>query len=193
MTITLNEDKARTWLRDELADDIGITDTWEPRDVGEESVIYELLNRAQANPDVIAKPNTIEQLAYVYDADSDGGGYVYTVDVLIPGEPNFNTLRLSTMWAEMRKIGEPELTGVEVALSVLREAVDAINSELRKLALYVERQPAEDYVPREPKVYDHRPRPDDDPKPGDRCKDCGDDITWEGPTAYDWLHVDEQV
>jgi hypothetical protein len=36
----------------------------------------------------------------------------------------------------------------------------------------------------------HDPRPDDDPEPGDRCKDCGQSIVWVGPsTAYDWEHV----
>lgn len=35
----------------------------------------------------------------------------------------------------------------------------------------------------------HRPRPDDDPTPGNRCKDCGRDITWLGPGMLDWEHV----
>ena len=38
-------------------------------------------------------------------------------------------------------------------------------------------------------VYDHEARPDDDNEPGDRCKDCGDDIVWIGPSHVDWLHV----
>lgn len=29
-------------------------------------------------------------------------------------------------------------------------------------------------------------RPDDDPEPGDRCKDCGRDLTWIGPGIHDW-------
>ena len=39
--------------------------------------------------------------------------------------------------------------------------------------------------------YDHEPRPDDDPESGDRCKDCGEDVTWEGPSDRDWLHTDD--
>lgn len=35
----------------------------------------------------------------------------------------------------------------------------------------------------------HKPRPDDDPEPGDRCKDCGKAVTWIGPSQYDWEHV----
>lgn len=31
-----------------------------------------------------------------------------------------------------------------------------------------------------------RHRPDDDPEPGDRCKDCGRDLTWRGPDPYDF-------
>jgi len=41
------------------------------------------------------------------------------------------------------------------------------------------------------KTYDHDARPSDDPEPGNRCKDCGDDITWMGPSQYDWMHVDD--
>lgn len=43
---------------------------------------------------------------------------------------------------------------------------------------------------------DHSPpctnghRPDDMPEPGDRCKDCGWSLSWEGPGAYDWIAVD---
>lgn len=42
------------------------------------------------------------------------------------------------------------------------------------------------------KTYDHEPQPDDLPEPGDRCKRCGEDITWTGPSIYDWLHVDDE-
>lgn len=33
-------------------------------------------------------------------------------------------------------------------------------------------------------------RPDDLPEPGDRCKDCGFAITWEGPGQNDWVLAD---
>lgn len=46
-------------------------------------------------------------------------------------------------------------------------------------------------MPEITKIYDHDARPDDDPEPGDRCKDCGEDITWTGPSHLDWLHVDD--
>lgn len=43
------------------------------------------------------------------------------------------------------------------------------------------------------KTYDHDPVPDDLPQPGDRCKTCGEPITWLGPsTVTDWMHVDDQ-
>ncbi len=35
----------------------------------------------------------------------------------------------------------------------------------------------------------HTARPDDDPAPGDRCKDCGREVTWLGPSMSDWEHV----
>lgn len=37
-------------------------------------------------------------------------------------------------------------------------------------------------------LSDHDARPDDSPEPGDRCKDCGEDITWVGPGSADWEH-----
>ena len=42
------------------------------------------------------------------------------------------------------------------------------------------------------RAWEHPARPDDDPEPGDRCKDCGKEITWVGPSQVDWLHVDTQ-
>lgn len=41
------------------------------------------------------------------------------------------------------------------------------------------------------KEYDHAARPDDFSEYGDRCRFCGDDITWIGPSHSDWLHVDD--
>ncbi len=37
---------------------------------------------------------------------------------------------------------------------------------------------------------EHDARPDDLPEPGDRCKDCGENITWIGPGIGDWEHSD---
>lgn len=41
-------------------------------------------------------------------------------------------------------------------------------------------------------TYDHDARPDDDPEPGDRCKDCGEPVIWMGPGMYDWMHVNDE-
>jgi hypothetical protein len=40
---------------------------------------------------------------------------------------------------------------------------------------------------------EHPARPDDDPEPGDRCKDCGRPITWLGPSQFDWEHTTEEA
>lgn len=40
-------------------------------------------------------------------------------------------------------------------------------------------------VARPPRCTDGH-RPDDDPEPGDRCKDCGQPIVWTGPGLNDW-------
>jgi hypothetical protein len=37
--------------------------------------------------------------------------------------------------------------------------------------------------------HGHQARPDDDPEPGDRCKECGQSVTWLGPNFTDWLHT----
>lgn len=37
--------------------------------------------------------------------------------------------------------------------------------------------------------FQHYARPDDDPTPGDRCKDCGQPVTWVGPSHTDWEHI----
>lgn len=42
------------------------------------------------------------------------------------------------------------------------------------------------------KTYDHEASPDDLPEDGERCKTCGEDITWVGPSQYDYLHVDDK-
>lgn len=42
------------------------------------------------------------------------------------------------------------------------------------------------------KKYDHDPRPDDDRGPGGYCKDCGEEITWMGPSHLDWMHVNDE-
>jgi ABC-type glutathione transport system ATPase component len=39
------------------------------------------------------------------------------------------------------------------------------------------------------RAAEHDARPDDLNEPGDRCKDCGDKITWVGPGHTDWEHV----
>lgn len=45
-------------------------------------------------------------------------------------------------------------------------------------------------VPRNEFAESHEARPDDDNEAGDRCKDCGQKVTWIGPGLNDWEHVD---
>jgi hypothetical protein len=48
-------------------------------------------------------------------------------------------------------------------------------------------------VPAHPRVCPPgRHRPDDDPTPGDRCKDCGNTLTWRGPGPNDWDVVEPE-
>lgn len=37
----------------------------------------------------------------------------------------------------------------------------------------------------------HQARPDDMPDEPTHCKDCGQPVTWYGPTPYDWRHMQD--
>lgn len=50
---------------------------------------------------------------------------------------------------------------------------------------------AEEGTDKDENPYDHEARPDDNPEPGDRCKVCGETVTWMGPGPADWLHSDD--
>jgi hypothetical protein len=76
----------------------------------------------------------------------------------------------------------------EVVLTLTPQEAAVLSNDLTWSLIHVDS--------RGPKVsgkkYDHDARPDDDPEDGDRCKDCGEDITWLGPSQSDWLHVDDE-
>lgn len=41
-------------------------------------------------------------------------------------------------------------------------------------------------------VERHQHAPGSGPEPGDVCKHCGAELTWTGPSAYDFIAVDDQ-
>lgn len=66
---------------------------------------------------------------------------------------------------------------------------DELADDYERIAGIIREALASDPLAGPGRAYDHEARPDDDPEPGDRCKDCGEPITWTGPSPYSWLHV----
>ena len=143
---TLDEARARTWLRhavaacmadlygDEPPADLGprpagelpeIGSDWNPVSPGEEDEVFQLVRRA-VDSGIIGKPAGDIDLDFEYVADSDGGYYYFLVRLGWK-------LKLATHAYEMRKLGRPAATGIEAALAILDEAVTSANSVLDAL------------------------------------------------------------
>ena len=143
---TLDEARARTWLRhavaacmtdlygDEPPADLGprpagelpeIGNDWNPVSPGEEDEVFQLVRRA-VDSNIIGKPAGDIDLDFEYVADSDGGYYYFLVRLGWK-------LKLATHAYEMRKLGRPAATGIEAALAILDEAVTSANSVLDAL------------------------------------------------------------
>lgn len=151
---TLDEDRARNWLRHAVAahTDTGhappsndteparpagdlpeIDDDWDPRAPGTEQDVYTLVRTAVAagiigSPTSRTADGSVERwdLEFNYSDDLDGGGYHFTI---APG----GGLKLATLFAEMRKIVEPDATGIPAAMAILAEAVASANATLYAL------------------------------------------------------------
>jgi hypothetical protein len=140
---TLDEARARTWLRhavaacmadldgDEPPADLGprpagelpeIGSDWNPVSPGQEDEVYQLVRRA-VDSGIIGKPAKGIDLDFEYVDDTDGGYYYFLVRLSWK-------LKLATHAYEMRKLGEPDATGIEAALAILNEAVTSANSVL---------------------------------------------------------------
>jgi hypothetical protein len=139
---TLDETHARQWLARAVsayeAESRGDGDTlqpgeklpeitadWEPRAYEQESTVY-LLVRLAGETGIIAAPDQME-LDFRYSDDSDGGYYCFHIGV----GPR---LQLASYSEEMRKLGDHDATGIDAALSILREAVQKANYTLDDLA-----------------------------------------------------------
>lgn len=130
-----DEATVREWLAHDQANidaggdyDVDIPENWEPRLVdSEDSTIYDLVWGA-GQRDIITGPGRIE---YLYCDDSDGGMYLFTVTL------EDGALRLAGMYEEARKVGAPDVVGVDAAIAVLEEAVQVGNELLSRLAEYV--------------------------------------------------------
>ena len=152
--INFDESAARAWLAKQhvtdddygVADDrvVEIDDRWSPRyDLAGDSVsssdVYDLVYNAGKQPDIYtADDGSDVKPVFFYDHDDDGGAYLWqagftTTDGLPP-------LYVGTVYEEYRKLGDPELVGVDAAVVVLQEAVDGANSALIVLEQYLKRR-----------------------------------------------------
>lgn len=151
---TLDEDRARNWLRHAVAAHTGtghappfndteparpagdlpeIDNDWDPRAPGTEQDVSTLVRTAVVagiigSPTSRTADGSVERwdLEFNYSDDLDGGGYHFTI------APR-GGLKLATFFEEMRKIGEPDATGIPAAMAILAEAVTSANATLYAL------------------------------------------------------------
>lgn len=143
--------------------------------------------------------DTLAEVRDVATAIRETGGHRLTVSPIHDGDGAVDAFMVEaymdesvylSKFVEWKHITDDrEATGLFAALGIAH----ALIGEFNHLADYAIKKglaphPLTDATV---KVYDHDARPADDNQPGDRCKDCGDDVTWVGPSSGDWLHVDD--
>lgn len=161
---TLDEGRARTWLRHaaavaaagsdsgELPADLEglrpdselpeIYDGWNPVAPGNESDVYQLV-RCAVDAGIIGRPEPRNaeaedwDLDFAYCDDSDGGSYFFVIWVNL-------RLKLATRAEEMRRLGQRDATGIEAAVAILDEARASANATLDALSGYSRQLEAEE-------------------------------------------------
>jgi hypothetical protein len=143
----LNEDLARAWLTELIIRwEVGETlDTdgaawrpqdppiglaWAPHDPGQEDTVF-LLVRAAQGSDYATGPQGAS-VGFEYIDDGDDGVYRWLLDIASP-----KPLTLATQPAAMAALGEAGALGIEAALAVLQEAVQAANLLVQQLSDYI--------------------------------------------------------
>jgi hypothetical protein len=143
----LHEEEARDWLTDLVvahevgigfgdespvpsADSPPIAMVWRPRDPGEEDSVFLLIRAAQDAGVVTSPEETI--ISFEFIDDGDEGVFRWLLDIVTP-----TPLKLATMSEAMAALGEPQASGVEAAIAILREAVQAANLLVQQLSDYV--------------------------------------------------------
>lgn len=127
-----------TALRDEFWGTTGADDdTWDPRDDETDTLIFRLLDDAQA-AGVVTGPGLI---SFVYCGGENDDSYCFHVSLPIGNDVNsWPWLRLASRWDEMRRIGERDVFGIDAARAVLSEAVYYANEVTSHLTQYIEKQ-----------------------------------------------------
>lgn len=147
---TLHEEAARAWLTELVvayevdasfggdvsecsADSPPLGMAWDPRQPGEEDGVTLLVKAAQA-AGVIGNPEEMT-ITFEFVDDGDEGVYRWLLDIADP-----SPLKVSTPSEAMAVLGEPDLhrAGIEAAVAILREAVQAANHLVHQLSDYIE-------------------------------------------------------
>lgn len=117
-----------TWLEHKLNGDdpdFGYGLDWEPVTDDDDGGQVQTLVRLAQEQGMITSDNGEGEIWFVLDNDSDGGAYLWLVDVK---KDNFRTPRLCSNYTEMRKLVSPsDLFGVAAGRSILEEAVQEAN------------------------------------------------------------------
>ncbi|MEV1083437.1 hypothetical protein AB0I98_35335 [Streptomyces sp. NPDC050211] len=115
------------------ADSQPIGMAWDPRQPGEEDGVSLLVEAAQA-AGVVGKPEEMT-ITFEFVDDGDEGTNCWLLDIAVP-----SPLKVATLSEAMAVLGEPDLhrAGIEAAVAVLREAVQAANLLVHQLSDYVE-------------------------------------------------------
>ena len=138
---SVDEEKAREWLgrivaaypdeaRDVSAEAPTISADWNARSDGAEWTAERLV-RGAVEDGILTCPDGMD-VNFIYEPDtSDGGSYHFAVDI---GHDVATQVSLNTWGFGMRKLGDPDATGIEAALSILDEAESYSNKALADLA-----------------------------------------------------------
>ncbi|MFC4463993.1 hypothetical protein ACFPH6_05350 [Streptomyces xiangluensis] len=146
----LHEEAARVWLAELVvayevdasfggdvsargADSSPIGMVWDPRQPGGEDGVSLLVTAAQG-AGMVGKPEEMT-ITFEFVDDGDEGVYRWLLDIVAP-----KPLKVATLSEALGALGEPEVhrVGIEAAVAILREAVQAANHLVHQLSDYVE-------------------------------------------------------
>lgn len=147
-SFTLNEDVARAWVTNiivahELSDLENSVDSeqpgplpqldlaWQPREPGQEDAISSLIHRAHHQPDVLTRPENAETAIEFVD-DGDDWAYRFLLRISAPAP-----VTLASPTTEVLRLGDDSTWGIDAAIGILRETVQAADALLGQLDAFV--------------------------------------------------------
>lgn len=147
-SFTLNEGIARDWVTNiivahELSDLENSVNSeqsgllpqldlaWQPREPGQEDVISSLIRCAHHQPGVLIRPENVETAIEFVD-DGDDWAYRFLLRISAPAP-----VTLASQTAEVRRLGDDSTWGIDAAIGILRETVQAADALLGQLDAFV--------------------------------------------------------